>query len=351
MALSLPRPRPFEPGRPVDGPISRTDRIRRVVELLQGLAREEGRTEIPLEARHLVAAPFGYVFRLGGHLGTPLKLQFSFRLEAGTPVVLSWTSPESEEQWFLSPSAQWMIQPLLGALIELVDGAAYELDYALAGSQPVFPNSTFLFPDGWWDQWKGREVNAEGETVGDAYRSEIYPWVQRWVERAFAPYEGPPLRVLDLCGGDGELLEGVLQVLPGAAEGVLVDRNRASCEAARARLGDRARVVQGDLRDLPRLLPELGPFDLVLSVGALNANVVTPDVAEAVAPSLVAALVEGGHFVAGGWTPCLLRAEDLRALGLEVLNSTRPAPFSVWAGQQLYGAVKGSLSASTTPSR
>lgn len=77
-----------------------------------------------------------------------------------------------------------------------------------------------------------------------------------------------PLRVLDLGTGDGRLLELVLAARPGSS-GVGLDRSPLMLGAARDRLRDiaEAEVLEHDLVDP---LPDLGPFDAVVSSLAIH---------------------------------------------------------------------------------
>ncbi len=317
---------------------SREARLRAVVGALLDRIAAEGTDDVPLDAQHLVAAPFGYVFRFSRVAGLPARLQFSFRLDPGTPLVV-WVDEGGARRLRYVPGATaWAVQPLVEALVALAAGDEFEAAYALAARHPLFPTSTLLFPDGWWTTWKDRQLaDDQPGTVGEAYRAHVYPWVERIVARVAAGRGA--MRVLDVCGGDGEALAGVLGVLPAGSSATLIDRNEGALAAARRRVPDAA-AVAADVGADPEVIRAAGPADLVLLIGALAVNVLSPDVAVDVARAVASALTPGGVAIAAGWTPCLLEADDWAALGLVPFNTSRPAPARTWVGQQLYGLYK-----------
>ena len=102
----------------------------------------------------------------------------------------------------------------------------------------------------------------------DAARRRLVPMFDTFYGTAVAALQlasGPVARVLDLGAGTGLLSERVLAAHPDA-ELVLLDGAPAMLDQARARLGDRARYVVGDLTDpLPA-----GPWDAVVSALAIH---------------------------------------------------------------------------------
>jgi hypothetical protein len=229
-----------------------------------------------------------------------------------------------------------VVRPLIMALVAASDGDELEMDYALSADQPIFPHSTFLFPDGWWDAWKERALDEEGTVhLGDVYRHQVMPAV--WEVLAQLP--GPLQRVVDLGGGDGECLAAWLDLRPDIGDAALLDRNAPALELARGRLGGRARVVAHDLaRTSAATLREAagGPIDVVLAIGVLCVNVLTREGALRCAEAVAGALAPGGVAVLAGWTPALLRRSEWEALGLCVVNTTRPDSAEAWGGPQLY---------------
>ena len=75
--------------------------------------------------------------------------------------------------------------------------------------------------------------------------------------------------MLDLGCGDGKLAAVVLEARPEAAEAICIDRSEPMLDLARQRFAGepRARLVEHDL-DQP--LPDLGPFDVVVSGFAIH---------------------------------------------------------------------------------
>ena len=293
---------------------------------------------VPPAHEHLVHTFFGYRFRFGRRDGAPHEIDLSFRLEHGTPTVVRVVDARGERTRFLGPASRWVLQPLVDALVARVEGDELELDYTLAGRQPVLSGSSFVFPDGWWDAWKQRKLTDREGTVGDAYRVDLYPWFQRALRACEPAWRGRPLRVVDLCGGDGEALASLVSELGGPQDAVVVDRNAAALDDAAAR-GFRTvqhDVVGADLADLAG-----GPIDLLIASGALCVNVMRGEEAEAVADAVADAMAPGGVALVGGWTPCLIAAEGWRRRGLTVWNTVRPHAPGQWVGQQLYGIYKG----------
>lgn len=302
-----------------------------IVGALRALLDAEGSAHVPIDAWHLEAAFFGYRFHLDRYALEVVGFDVAFRLLRGTEAVVTWRGRDGERRVFLGPGSAFVLQPLLAALLAAVDGDAFELDYTLAARHPIFPGSTFLFPDGWWSSWKDRSLEG-GEAVGAIYEREIHPWVRRLLDQA------PPVhtarRVVDWCGGDGTSLRAMRGCFPDA-EPLVLDRNVDALAAASA---SGLPVARADVTDAAAVSAAIGgPVDLILAVGALCSSVLPPERAADAADALAVALAPGGIAVLAGWTPALLTADDWRRRGLVVFNCTRPAPADVWVGQQLYG--------------
>jgi tRNA (cmo5U34)-methyltransferase len=127
----------------------------------------------------------------------------------------------------------------------------------------------------------------------DAARRRLVPMFDTFYGTAVQALElapAPVTRVLDLGAGTGLLSARVLAEHP-SAEVVLLDGAPAMLDEARARLGDRARYVVGDLTDP---LPP-GPWDAVVSALAIHH---LPDEGKAQLFTRVReALAPGGIFV------------------------------------------------------
>lgn len=287
----------------------------------------EGRPELPPEHTALATQPFGVWLSLAHLEGSPWReLLLSQHTAMGLATWATWVDRDGAPgAAFLSPGAAWALSPFLLELMRRLPGDTIELRYALAGRLPLLPRGTWVHPNGWWDEWKSRSMgDEEGPTLGEIYRRWLYPRVLRCLDGM----EGT--RVVDVCGGDGELAATVLAARPGA-DVLLVERNRASCEAARARLG--GGVIEGDAaQGWP------GEHDVVLLVGAVQGNVMSADAGLAVMRHAFASLRPGGYAVITGWSPCLLDAADLRRLGFEVLNMAVPPTEEDPNPRQLYVA-------------
>ena len=102
----------------------------------------------------------------------------------------------------------------------------------------------------------------------DAARRRLVPMFDTFYDTAvsaLALAPGPVTRVLDLGAGTGLLSERVLAAHPDA-DVILLDGAPAMLDEARARLGDRARYVVGDLTEpLPA-----GPWDAIVSALAIH---------------------------------------------------------------------------------
>jgi tRNA (cmo5U34)-methyltransferase len=157
----------------------------------------------------------------------------------------------------------------------------------------------------------------------DAARRRLVPMFDTFYGTAVQALElarAPITRVLDLGAGTGLLSQRLLEAHPDA-EVVLLDGAPAMLDQARARLGERARYVLGDLTDP---LPD-GPWDAIVSALAIH-HLADPDKATLLTRAR-GALTPGGVFVnaeqVAGTTPALeafnLRRHEqaARALGTD----------------------------------
>lgn len=126
---------------------------------------------------------------------------------------------------------------------------------------------------------------------------------------------GDARRVLDLGSGDGRLLARVLDLLPEAS-GVALDFSAEMLDRLRARFDTTARVTVL-AHDLGQPLPDLGPFDVIVSSFAIHHLVDSRK--RALYAEVFAALGPGGVFCnlehVASPTPALHRA-FLDALGV-----------------------------------
>jgi SAM-dependent methyltransferase len=299
------------------------------VRALQRWLEEDGLAELPAEHGALASQPFGVRVDLSAVAGSPWREAFfSQHAAIGLSTWVTWTCADGTPgEAFAPPGVAWAMSGNLFELMCRLPGDRIELCYALAGRLPLLPRGTWIHPDGWWDEWKSRPVDATDDamTLGDIYRRQLYPRVLACLER-FAPFT----TVVDVCGGDGELAVAVAARFPGAQVTVL-ERNRAACEAARAH--ERLAVV---CADAAAPWPALPAQDAALLIGAVQGNVMTADAAEAVVAETARALRPGGFAVVAGWSPCLLDRRGFEALGFEVLNCAVPPTDDDPNPRQLY---------------
>lgn len=105
------------------------------------------------------------------------------------------------------------------------------------------------------------------------------------------------LRVIDLGGGDGALLEEVLKEFPGATV-VLHDFSAPMIDAAKERLGhfeDRVEYRRSDMREVGWSADLKGPFDAVISAIAIH-NLWDPALIHAVYDEVFDLVAPGGVF-------------------------------------------------------
>jgi len=83
-------------------------------------------------------------------------------------------------------------------------------------------------------------------------------------------------------------------------------------------------VVQGDCEYLDSFLPEGIQFDVVICCGLLNKQVTSKLEARNILERALGRLLEGGHIIITGYSACHLTAEDLDAIGIQVLRKSIP---------------------------
>lgn len=144
-----------------------------------------------------------------------------------------------------------------------------------------------------------------------------FPAITRTHEEVVRELVAPDVeRVLDLGCGDGRLLAIALSQVPKAA-GVGLDFSAPMLDRARTRFAEDPLVTfhEHDLRDP---LPDLGPFDLILSGFAIHH--VDDERKRALYGEVLTTLTPGGRFVnvehVASPTPHL-HAEWMHAMGLE----------------------------------
>jgi SAM-dependent methyltransferase len=121
-----------------------------------------------------------------------------------------------------------------------------------------------------------RDITAEVAALYEEYPYPAHGVISRVIAamleepvRRRSRAMGRRLRVLDAGCGTGEQTIGVARAMP-ELEVIGVDLNRASLDLA-SRLAARARVpVRFERRNLMEPLDDLGPFDVIVSVGVLH---------------------------------------------------------------------------------
>ncbi len=289
-----------------------------------------GLAELPPEHAALREHPFGLFLELEHLRAGWHRVFLSQHTAMGLGTWVTWDDDDGGGGAFVPPGVSWALSPVLHRLMRRLPGDAIELRYALAGRMPIMPRGTWVHPDGWWDEWKSRQLAHGKPTLGDVYRSFLYPRVLGVLDRL----GGEVGAVVDVCAGDGELGELVLGHLTHARL-TLLERNHAACVQARARLSGRGEVLQGDAshRDAWQ---DLGPFDVALLVGAVQNNVMSAGAAVTVMEQVHRTLAVGGHAVVLGWSACLLDREGFEALGFTVLNTAQPPAGDDPNPRQLY---------------
>jgi SAM-dependent methyltransferase len=319
----------FAPLR-LDPSVDDEDGARALLAQVKDWALSHGLPELPPEHRALAELPFGVhldLRRLGDAQWGELML--SQHTAAGLGTWLSWMGPGGRGGVFVPPGVAWVLSPVLYELMQRLGGEEIELRYALAGRFPLLPRDTWVHPDGWWDEWKSRPLGLEEQapTLGSVYRGWLYPRVLGCL-RTFAASGEPARRVVDVCGGDGELAAS----LGEGHEVVLIERNAAAASEARAR---GLRVVEGDAASASSWRGLTGQ-DVVLLVGAVQGNVMGWQAAEATVAHAARALRPGGLAIVTGWSHCLLDAAGFRRAGFEVHNCAVPPSEADPNPRQLY---------------
>jgi SAM-dependent methyltransferase len=291
-----------------------------------------GLAELPPEHRALAERPFGIRLDLR-RLGDPEwgEVLLSQHTAIGLGTWATWTGPAGEGAAFLPPGVSWVLSPVLYELMQRLGGEEIELHYALAGRFPLLPRDTWVHPDGWWDEWKSRPLGLEEDapTLGSVYRGWLYPRVLACLA-AFEAGGEPVRRVVDVCGGDGEL--GAAVAGGRDVELTVIERNEAAAEQAAAR---GLRVVRGDAAEAASWAG-LEALDVVLLVGAVQGNVMDWAAAEATVRCAAQALRPGGLAIVTGWSHCLLDGPAFERLGFEVSNRSVPPSEGDPNPRQLY---------------
>ncbi|MBS0623243.1 MAG: class I SAM-dependent methyltransferase [Verrucomicrobia bacterium] len=169
---------------------------------------------------------------------------------------------------------------------------------------------TKLEPDGAWD------VNVY---------AELYLIIHRCVITYMTKLVNTSSRVLEICGGDGQVASRILEEARPYSY-TMVDRNGQILTLAQQKLrtyieAKRATVIAMDLSTADLTTSLQGPFDVVMGCGALTRKVVTQSTAERVIRQIHALLQNGGYLLLTGFEYSWIDSAVLRHVGFEVLNS------------------------------
>jgi len=297
-------------GWPLAPSVEDRPRAARILRAIREVVLTDGLHHVPLDSEALARTFFGAIVR-GERLGVP-AFSLAWRMEVGSPML--WTS--GQERRFLPASITPRVRTLIDALGPLLSGDELELDYTHGAAELLFPQSTSVFPAGWWSGWRDR--NADGANMGEIYDERVHPAMVQALEDL-------PERasVVELGSGGGELLARAVRARPD-----LMFRAVEQCESEVRRFRVPGVAVEHcDARTWH------GKADVVVACGLLNINVLRRDDALQLIRTL-----RPKRWIVGGWTPCLLNRKDWEDAGYSVRNTIRPVVEPGWHGQQLYVA-------------
>ncbi|MBI4711197.1 MAG: hypothetical protein HY767_01880, partial [Candidatus Omnitrophica bacterium] len=186
----------------------------------------------------------------------------------------------------------------------------------------------------YWEEWRGRD--AAVDSAYQDYHERIHPLMTKVVEAAVrhaVPIHGE-IGILDLLGGDGHFLLGVMGNLEAnGLEGVqaaLMDKDAGSVKAA-TKLLSKYRNVKvypaTDIRAIKDFDAVLGKkYPIVTAVGGFNEQVLTLAEAKRLMKKVYDYLPQNGLLIMTGRSRPLLDADYLRdQVGFEILNTYVPS--------------------------
>jgi hypothetical protein len=195
--------------------------------------------------------------------------------------------------------------------------------------EDVFFRKQAKMPKKFWDDWH------ETTDAGNEYQRLIHPVMTQTVCTILQEMTTtkPPL-VLEICGGQGELAERILQQAKRKVCYILAENNNSALNTARKRLAGRGiSIVNVDIindseyfLDADKRKPiKPGSVDIALGSGALTTSVLK-DKREALMAlqKLVRYLKRGGYLVLSGHGSSLLEGIDFVNHDLQVINRSIP---------------------------
>jgi len=217
---------------------------------------------------------------------------------------------------------------ILGIADDLTDGPEHHISSYLgpADFEVIDFEPTHIEQDDVWSNWK---KIFDGANV-KRYRDILYPSIKGYAPQLFPL--GRTVRVLDICGGDGEFAKGVLDLFSNRiSKWIIVERNEDAVENAKEHLYEyigtgKVVVIRGDAadKDYLRHFMEGEQIDVALAMGALTKQVLTRSVCLHVLDQLSRCLRRGGKLWATGYARPRICAKDLTQRGYEVPVTHNP---------------------------
>ena len=128
-------------------------------------------------------------------------------------------------------------------------------------------------------------------------------------------------KVLDMGCGSANLIQHIHNHFPDAAC-YGIDSNQNNIEAAEEM--NISNIFLGDCSNVNGILPDGLFFDMVIFSGLLNRQVTEKEEALSILTEALKRIKKGGHIIITGYSSCHLTAEDLTAMGIEVLRKSIP---------------------------
>lgn len=128
-------------------------------------------------------------------------------------------------------------------------------------------------------------------------------------------------KVLDMGCGSGNLIQHIHNHFPDVVS-YGIDINQNNIEATREM--HIPNIFLGDCSNVNDILPDGLFFDMVIFSGLLNRQVTKKEEAISILAETLKRIKKGGHIIITGYSSCHLTAEDLTAMGIEVIRKSIP---------------------------
>lgn len=246
-----------------------------------------------------------------------VKLE-DFRCDAECPMPLAWYKKKAvivpeingyrltlgyRSYWIQGEEAKTLVKQMA----PLLNGNRYEVESH---------KWTDRLEETWNMGWKELGDN------GTLYREKIYPLLQAYAKKFLDSGEK---RVLEVCGGDGELAEKILKENgKNISAYYLLDTSEVSCQNAKARHLETLSVHQQDVTQSYDFIQKES-IDLVIGCGALSQSVLYDShSAKRALKEICRVLKKGGILLLSGRTQQWINSKDLNEAGFSVKNMTIP---------------------------